>query len=233
MIHYKNKEEIELIRESALIVSRTLGILAEVIKPGISPKTLDKKAEEYIRDQGALPGFLDIISVDCGALKNNYYGDHAFTFAVGEISDDIKKLLRITKESLYLGIEQMVVGKRIGDIGYAVQHHAEKNRFGVVRQLVGHGLGKKMHEAPEVPNFGKRGSGHKIKEGLVLAIEPMINLGTKNVIQLADGWTIVTSDRKPSAHFEHNVAVVDGQPEILSTFQYIEEALVKQQASFI
>ena len=187
MIHYKNKEEIELIRESALIVSRTLGILAEVIKPGISPKTLDKKAEEYIRDQGALPGFLglydfpatlcisvneqvvhgipgdkplvdgDIISVDCGALKNNYYGDHAFTFAVGEISDDIKKLLRITKESLYLGIEQMVVGKRIGDIGYAVQHHAEKNRFGVVRQLVGHGLGKKMHEAPEVPNFGKRG----------------------------------------------------------------------------
>ena len=263
MIHYKNKEEIELIRESALIVSKTLGLIAENIKPGISPKILDKKAEEYIRDQGALPGFLglydfpstlcvsvneqvvhgipndkplidgDIISVDCGALKNNFYGDHAFTFAVGEISNEIKKLLKVTKESLYLGIEQMIIGNRIGDISYAVQNHAEKNRFGVVRQLVGHGLGKKMHEAPEVPNFGKRGSGRKLKEGLVLAIEPMVNLGTKNVIQLADGWTIVTADRKPSAHFEHNVAVVDGQPEILSTFHYIEEALVKQQASFI
>ena len=263
MIHYKNKEEIELIRESALIVSKTLGILAEIIKPGISPKTLDKKAEEYIRDQGALPGFLglynfpatlcisineqvvhgipsdkplidgDIISVDCGVLKNNYYGDHAFTFAVGEISYEIKKLLEITKESLYLGIEQMALGKRIGDIGYAIQQHAEKHKFGVVRQLVGHGIGKKMHESPEVPNFGKRGSGRKIKEGLVLAIEPMINLGTKNVIQLSDGWTIVTADRKPSAHFEHNIAVVDGLPEILSTFQYVEEALIKQQASFI
>ena len=263
MIHYKNSEEIELMRESALIVSRTLGTIATMIKPGVTHLELDKVAEQCIRDEGAIPGFLglydfpatlcisvneqvvhgipdkrplqngDIISVDCGSLKNGFYGDHAFTFAVGEISDEIKQLLKVSKESLYLGIEQMVAGNRIGDIGHAIQSHAELHKYGVVRKLVGHGLGKKMHESPEVPNFGRRGSGPKIKEGLVLAIEPMINLGTKNVIQLSDGWTIVTADRKPSAHFEHNIAVVNGQPEILSTFQYIEEALSKVHASFI
>jgi|TARA_B110000503_G_scaffold132756_2_gene209126 methionyl aminopeptidase len=263
MIHYKNSEEIELMRESALIVSRTLGTIATMIKPGVTPLELDKVAEQCIRDEGAIPGFLglydfpatlcisvneqvvhgipdkrplqngDIISVDCGSLKNGFYGDHAFTFAVGEISDEIKQLLKVSKESLYLGIEQMVAGNRIGDIGHAIQSHAELHKYGVVRKLVGHGLGKKMHESPEVPNFGRRGSGPKIKEGLVLAIEPMINLGTKNVTQLSDGWTIVTADRKPSAHFEHNIAVVNGQPEILSTFQYIEEALSKVHASFI
>ena len=263
MIHYKNSEEIELMRESALIVSRTLGTIATMIKPGVTPLELDKVAEQCIRDEGAIPGFLglydfpatlcisvneqvvhgipdkrplqngDIISVDCGSLKNGFYGDHAFTFAVGEISDEIKQLLKVSKESLYLGIEQMVAGNRIGDIGHAIQSHAELHKYGVVRKLVGHGLGKKMHESPEVHNFGRRGSGPKIKEGLVLAIEPMINLGTKNVTQLSDGWTIVTADRKPSAHFEHNIAVVNGQPEILSTFQYIEEALSKVHASFI
>ncbi len=160
-------------------------------------------------------------------LKNGYYGDHAYTFAVGEVSDDIKQLLKVTKESLYLGIAQTVAGNRMGDIGYAIQNYTESFGYGVVRELVGHGLGKKMHESPEVPNYGKRGHGSKIKEGLVIAIEPMINMGTRRVIQLSDGWTIVTADKMPSAHFEHNVAVVDGKPEILSTFKYVEEALEK------
>lgn len=257
MIHYKSKEEIELMRESALIVSRTLALMAEYIKPGITPLQLDKIAEEYIRDQDAKPGFLglydypntiitsvneqvvhglptsrplqdgDIVGLDCGALKNGFYGDHAYTFAVGEISDDIKQLLKVTKESLYLGIEQMVAGNRIGDISHAIQSYTEGFGYGVVRELVGHGLGKRMHESPEVPNFGKRGRGTKLKEGIVLAIEPMINMGTRRVVQLSDGWTIVTADRKPSAHFEHDVAIVDGKPEILSTYKYIEEALAK------
>lgn len=257
MIHYKTREEIELIRESALIVSKTLGIMAEHIKPGITPLELDKIAETYIRDQGAKPGFLglydypntiitsvneqvvhgiptkrplqegDIIGLDCGAFKNGYYGDHAYTFAVGEVSDDVRQLLQVTKKSLDLGIEQCVAGNRIGDIGYAIQNYTEGFGYGVVRELVGHGLGKKMHESPEVPNYGKRGKGAKIKEGLVIAIEPMINMGTRRVIQLSDGWTIITADRMPSAHFEHDVAVVDGQPEILSTFKYVEEALAK------
>ena len=257
MIHYKTREEIELMRESALIVSKTLGLMAENIKPGITPLELDKLAEEFIRDQGAEPGFLglydypytiitsvneqvvhglptkrplqdgDIVGLDCGALKNGFYGDHAYTFAVGEITDEVKQLLQVTKKSLYLGIEQMVSGNRIGDISHAIQSYTESFGYGVVRELVGHGLGRKMHESPEVPNFGKRGRGSKLKEGLVLAIEPMINLGTRRVIQLSDGWTIVTADRKPSAHFEHDVAIVDGKPEILSTYKYIEEALEK------
>lgn len=257
MIHYKTKEEIELMRESALIVSRTLGLMAEHIKPGITPLELDKIAEEYIRDQGAEPGFLglydypntiitsvneqvvhglptnrplqdgDIVGLDCGAKKNGFYGDHAYTFAVGEISDEVKQLLRVTKESLYLGIEQTVSGNRIGDIGYAIQTYTESFGYGVVRELVGHGVGREMHESPEVPNYGKRGRGPKLSEGLVIAIEPMINMGTRRVIQLSDGWTIVTADRKPSAHFEHNVAIVDGKPDILSTFSYVEEALQK------
>lgn len=257
MIHYKTKEEIELMRESALIVSKTLGLMAEHIKPGITPLDLDKIAEEFIRDQGAVPGFLglydypntiitsvneqvvhglptnrplqegDIVGLDCGALKNGFYGDHAYTFAVGEISEEVKQLLRVTKESLYKGIEQTVAGNRIGDIGYAIQSYTESFGYGVVRELVGHGLGKKMHESPEVPNYGKRGRGSKLKEGLVIAIEPMINLGTRRVIQLSDGWTIVTADKQPSAHFEHDVAIVDGKPEVLSTYKYIEEALEK------
>jgi methionyl aminopeptidase len=255
MATLKTKEQIELMRESALIVSRTLGEVAKLIKPGVTPLELDKVAEDYIRSQGAVPGFLgyggfpnslctsvndqvvhgiptdeplkegDIISVDCGSIKNGYYGDHAFTFAVGEISDEVKKLLQVTEESLYLGIEQICSGNRIGDVGYAVQQHAEKHGYGVVRELVGHGLGTVMHEDPELPNYGRRGHGKKMKEGLVLAIEPMINMGTEKVMQLDDGWTIVTQDNKPSAHFEHDVAIIGGKPEILSTFKYVYEAL--------
>lgn len=257
MIKLKTKKEIELMRESAQLVSKTLGMLAAEIRPGITTLYLDNLAETYIRDHQALPGFLglydfpnslcislneqvvhgipnkksllegDIISVDCGVLKNGYYGDHAYTFPVGEISEEVKQLLMITKESLYLGIEQMQAGKRIGDVSFAIQRYTEKHGYGVVRELVGHGLGQEMHESPEVPNYGKRGRGTVIKNGLVVAIEPMINLGTRKVKQLSDGWTIVTADGKPSAHFEHNVAVVDGKPDILSTFDYIEEVLEK------
>lgn len=258
MIHLKNKEEIALIKESAQLVSKTLGLMAEMVEPGITPLALDRKAEEYIRDHGGVPGFLglydfpnslcisvneqvvhgipnnkelkegDIISVDCGVLMNGFYGDHAYTFAVGELKPEVAELLKVTKESLYLGIAQCVAGNRIGDIGFAIQNHAEKHGYGVVRELVGHGLGKKMHEGPEVPNYGKRGKGSLLKEGLVIAIEPMINLGSRSIRQLADGWTIITADRKPSAHFEHDIAIVDGKPEILSTFDYVEEALAKK-----
>jgi len=263
MIHYKTTTEIELMRESALLVSKTLGMLAEHVIPGANPLDLDKKADEFIRDHGGVPGFLglydypksiitsvneqvvhgiptdrrleegDIVGIDIGVLKNEFYGDHAYTFAVGEISEPVKDLLRVTKESLYLGIEQIRSGNRIGDVSFAVQHHAENHGYGVVRELVGHGLGRKMHESPEVPNFGKRGRGSKIKDGLVIAIEPMINMGTRRVIQLDDGWTIVTADKQPSAHFEHDVAVVNGKPEILSTFKYVEEALEKMNAVVI
>lgn len=260
MIKLKSREEIEIMREAAQVVSRTLGVVAEHITPGVTPLQLDKIAEEYIRDQGAEPGFLglydfpntlctsvneqvvhgipndkpleegDIISVDCGAVLNGYYGDHAYTFAIGEIKPEVRKLLDITLESLYLGIEQCKVGNRIGDIGYAIQHFTEGHGYGVVRELVGHGLGKKMHEDPQVPNYGKRGRGKKLQEGIVLAIEPMINLGTHRIMQLNDGWTIVTADRKPSAHFEHDVAIVDGKPDILSTFDYVDKALAKNPA---
>ena len=255
MILYKNKEEIALIKQSAQLVSKTLGEVARHIKPGVTTLELDKIAHDFIRDHGAHPGFLglygfpnslcisvneavvhgipnkkpledgDIVSIDCGVKMNGYYGDHAYTFPVGEIQPEVEKLLRITKESLYLGIEQIRAGKRLGDVGYAIQNHVEKHGYGVVRELVGHGLGKKMHESPELPNYGKRGKGRKIKEGLVLAIEPMINLGTRHVRQLNDGWTIITHDRQPSAHYEHDVAVVGGKPEILSTFDYIKEVM--------
>lgn len=263
MIHLKSREEIELMRESAQVVSRTLGLMAEHIKPGVTPLELDKIAEEYIRDQGAVPGFLglydypntiitsvneqvvhglptnrplengDVVGLDCGALKNGFYGDHAYTFAVGEIDEATKQLLLRTEQSLYLGIEQVKAGNRIGDIGYAIQNYTESFGYGVVRELVGHGLGKKMHESPEVPNYGKRGHGPKIKEGMVIAIEPMINMGTRRVIQLDDGWTIVTADKKPSAHFEHDVAVVDGIPDILSTFKYVEEVLERKNGLLV
>jgi len=258
MIHLKTKEEIELIRKSALLVSKTLGLMAELLEPGITTLELDKKAEEFIRDNGGEPGFLglydfpntlcmspneqvvhgfpnkdplkegDIISIDCGVKMNGFYGDHAYTFAVGEVKPEIEQLLKVTKESLYLGIEECKAGNRIGDIGFAIQHHAEKHGYGVVRELVGHGLGRKMHESPEVPNYGKRGRGAKLKEGLVLAIEPMINLGGRSIKQLADGWSIVTADGRYSAHFEHDVAIVDGKPDILSTFDFVEEALKKK-----
>lgn len=260
MIHYKSKEEIEIMRESAQIVSKTLGLMASKIEAGVNLLDLDKLADEFIRDQQAVPGFLglydypksiitsvneqvvhgiptdrilkdgDIVGVDIGVLKNGFYGDHAYTFAVGEIDEKTKQLLKVTKQCLDLGIEQMVSGNRIGDVSFAVQQHAEKHGYGVVRELVGHGLGKKMHESPEVPNFGKRGRGSKISEGLVVAIEPMINMGTRRVIQLNDGWTIVTADKQPSAHFEHNVAVVDGKPEVLSTFSFVEEELKKKNS---
>jgi methionyl aminopeptidase len=232
-------------------------MLAGEIRPGVTTLYLDNLAETFIRDHQAVPGFLglydfpnslcisvneqvvhgipsnkplldgDIVSIDCGVLKNGYYGDHAYTFPVGEISSEVQELLDVTKKSLYLGIEQMVAGNRIGDISFAIQKYTERHGYGVVRELVGHGLGQEMHESPEVPNYGKRGRGPVIKNGLVLAIEPMINLGTRKVKQLSDGWTIITADGKPSAHFEHNVAIVDGKPDILSTFDYIEEALVK------
>lgn len=259
MIHYKTAEEIELMREAALVVSRTLGLLAAEIKPGVTPLHLDKLAEEYIRSQNAYPAFLgmygfpnslcisvneqvvhgiptsrplqdgDIISVDCGAKLNGYYGDHAYTFEVGEVKPEIKKLLQVTKECLDIGIAETRVGNRISDIGFAIQQHAEKHGYGVVRELVGHGIGKAMHEDPQVPNYGKRGRGKKIENGLTIAIEPMINMGTERVKQLDDQWTIVTQDGKPSAHFEHDVAVVNGKALVLSTFQYVEEALAKKK----
>ncbi|WP_430906268.1 type I methionyl aminopeptidase [Maribacter sp. 2-571] len=255
MIKIKTPEQIALMRESALVVSKTLGMLAAEIKPGVTALYLDKLAEEFIREQGAEPGFLgmydfpntlnmspnaqvvhgipnkeplkdgDIISVDCGSLKNGYYGDHAYTFEVGEVAEETKKLLRVAKESLYLGIRQFRVGNRVGDVAYAIQDHCESNGYGVVRELVGHGLGTKLHEGPEMPNYGKRGRGKKFAEGMVVAIEPMINMGTRRIKQLKDGWTILTADGKPSAHFEHDVAIVNGKPELLSTFQYIYDAL--------
>ena len=255
MIKYKTREEIELMRESAQLVSKTLGMLAPKIVPGAIPLELDKMAEEFIRDHGGEPGFLgmygfpnslcmspnaqvvhgipskdplkegDILSVDCGVYMNNFYGDHAYTFAVGEVDADTQRLLADTKESLYVGIREVVVGNRIGDIGAAIQEFTEARGYGIVRELVGHGLGRKMHEEPQVPNYGRRGRGKKIQEGLVIAIEPMTNLGTHRIKQLKDGWTILTADGKNSAHFEHDVAVVDGKPEILSTFQYIYDAL--------
>ena len=255
MIQIKTLEEIEIMRESALIVSKTLGILAKEVKPGVTTLQLDKLAEEFIRSEGAIPGFLglydfpntlcmspnaqivhgipnneplvegDIISIDCGALKNGFYGDHAYTFEVGEIAPETKKLLEVTKQSLYEGIRELKAGNRVGDVGFAIQNYAEKHGYGVVRELVGHGLGKEMHEDPEMPNYGKRGRGKKFVNGMVVAIEPMINLGTHKINQLNDGWTILTRDGKPSAHFEHDVAIVDGKPELLSTFEYIYDAL--------
>ncbi|MCG9970053.1 type I methionyl aminopeptidase [Christiangramia crocea] len=255
MIIPKSREEIELMRESALIVSKTLGMLAPKIKPGVTTLELDKLAEEFIRDHGAEPGFLglydfpnslcmspnaqvvhgipnktplkegDIISIDCGAIKNGFYGDHAYTFEVGEVTPEVKKLLEVTKDSLYIGMREFKAGNRVGDVGYAIQKYTEDHGYGVVRELVGHGLGRTMHEDPEMPNYGRRGRGKKFIEGMVVAIEPMINMGTKRIKQLPDGWTILTADNKPSAHFEHNVALVDGKPELLSTFKYIYESL--------
>jgi methionyl aminopeptidase len=255
MIYYKSIEEIERIRESSLLVARTLAEVAKIIGPGVTSLELDRRAEEFIRDNGGIPAFKgyngfpaslcispnsqvvhgipnaepikegDIISVDCGVLKNGFYGDSAYTFAIGEVDSRVQRLLKVTKESLYKGIEVATEGHRLQDISYEIQTYCEAHGFSVVRELVGHGIGKKLHEAPEVPNFGKRGSGPKLQLGLVIAIEPMINMGKRNVLHGKDGWTITTQDGLPSAHFEHTIAIGKGKAEILSSFKYIEEAL--------
>lgn len=256
MIYYKTDEEISLIRESCILVSKTLAEVGSYIQPGISTQRLDEIAETFIRDHGATPAFKgyrnfpaslcisvneevvhgipaadkllkegDVVSIDCGTVLNGFVGDSAYTFAVGEITEEVKRLLRVTQECLALGVEKARYGNRIGDISFAVQDHAEKSGYGVVRELVGHGVGKKLHEDPEVPNFGKRGNGPKLLPGLVIAIEPMINMGKKNVSEAADGWTIFTQDNKPSAHFEHTVAVLKDRTEILTTFKFIEEKI--------
>ena len=252
MVFYKTDEEIELIKQSCSLLSRTLGHIKTYIQPGVKTITIDNKAEEFICDHGAKPSFKgyhgfpntlcisvndkvvhgipsdyelkdgDIVSVDCGVYMNGFHGDSAYTFEVGEVSPEIKFLLKTTKESLYIGIAEAVLGNRIEDISYAIQHHAEKNGFSVVRELVGHGIGRNLHEEPQVPNFGKKGKGSLIRQGLVIAIEPMINMGKKEVKQWSDGWTISTRDGKPSAHFEHTVAIINGKAEILTTFDYIE-----------
>jgi len=253
MLVYKTEEEIDILRRNNLLVSKTLAEVAKLIKPGVTTLELDKRAEEFIRDNGAVPGFLgyggypntlctsindevvhgipstrvlkngDIVSVDCGTFMEGFYGDTAYTFPVGEVKDDVMNLIKTTKESLFKGIENAIDGLRIGDVGYAVQFHAEKAGFSVVREMVGHGLGRDMHESPEVPNYGKRGKGIKLAAGLVICIEPMINMGSKYIKQDNDGWTIRTIDGKPSAHFELAIVVRKEKAEILSTFKYIEE----------
>jgi methionyl aminopeptidase len=260
-IHYKSVEEIELIRESSLLVSKTLGEIAKVIGPGVKTIALNKLAETFIRDNGGIPAFLnyhgfpyslcislndqvvhgfpgdyvleegDLVSVDCGVELNKYIGDSAYTFAIGEVSETAKKLMRVTMECLDLGVEKAVAGMRIGDIGYAVQQHAEKNGFGVVKELVGHGVGRELHERPDVPNYGRRGSGIKLEEGMVIAIEPMINAGKARVKFWDDGWTVSTADRMPSAHYEHTVAINKGKPDILSTFSYVDNVLEEKNKS--
>jgi methionyl aminopeptidase len=255
MIHYKSKAEIELMRESSLLVSKTLAEVAKIIRPGISTLELDKIAEQFIRDHGATPSFKgyqdfpfaccisvndavvhgfptkdilkegDIVSVDIGVYKNNFHGDSAYTFALNETTPEVKQLLSITKSSLLKGIEKATHGNRVGDISFAVQFATEKeNGYGVVRELVGHGIGRHLHEEPQVPNYGKRGTGAKLKEGMVIAIEPMINLGTKNIFHDKDGWTIRTEDAQPSAHYEHTICIQRGKADVLSSFVDIEIA---------
>ena len=255
MIFYKNEEEIDLIRNSSLLVANTHAEIANLIKPGITTLQLDKIAEEYIRDHGGKPAFKgyqgfpntlctspneqvvhgipnnnslkngDILSVDCGVLMNGFYGDSAYTYSVGEIDKEVSKLLEVTKESLYLAIDVAIAGNTLGDIGYAIQNHTEKHGYGVVRELVGHGIGKNLHESPEVMNYGFNGEGLALKEGLVIAIEPMINLGSKRIMQHNDGWTITTFDKLPSAHFEHTIVVRENKAEILSNFNLIENKI--------
>ncbi|MCS7017650.1 MAG: type I methionyl aminopeptidase [Cytophagales bacterium] len=253
MIYYKNAADLEGIRKSGALLSKVHGEIAKLIKEGITTKELDKYAEEYIRDHGAVPSFYnyngfpaslcisvnetvvhgipssyrlkagDIVSIDCGVYMNGYHADCAYTYPVGEVAPEVMRLLQVTKQSLYEGIAQVAVGKRIGDIGYAIQSYVQSHGFSVVRELVGHGVGKNLHEDPQVPNYGKRGSGIKMQNGVVLAIEPMINMGKRDVVHEADGWTIRTRDRKPSAHFEHTVALYNDQVEILTSFEYIEQ----------
>jgi len=255
MIHYKSDEEIELMRKSGDVLGRTHAELAKNIKPGLKTNVLEEIANAFIRDNKGEPSFKgfkgfkyalcisvnevvvhgfpsdyelkegDVISIDCGVKLNGYHADSAYTYPVGQISVEKQNLLRVTKESLYIGIEQAKLGARMGDIGFAIQNYVEENKYSVVRELVGHGLGKSLHEKPEVPNYGKRGKGQVLQKGLVIAIEPMVNMGTRNIVQERDGWTIRTADRLPSAHFEHTVAVKNGIADILTTFKYIEEVL--------
>ena len=258
MIFLKSDEEIELLRISNQIVAKTLAEMAKIIAPGVTTEQLNKVADEFIRDNGAIPGFLgysgfpksictsvndqvvhgipsknvilkdgDIISVDCGAYINGFHGDSAYTFCVGDVKPEILNLLRITKESLYKGIEQAQEGRRLGDLGYAIQSYCEEHGYSVVREMIGHGVGRKLHEAPEVPNYGRKGNGIMLKSGMTIAIEPMINLGVRNLVLEKDGWTTRTVDRKPSAHFEHSVAIRRGKADILSSFEYIEQILGK------
>jgi methionyl aminopeptidase len=255
MIILKTTEEIGKLRNSNQLVSKTLAEVAKWIRPGVTTAQLDKVAEEFIRDNKAVPGFLgynkypktlctsvnaqvvhgipsgyvlkegDVISVDCGVILEGFYGDTAYSFEVGEVDEKVRNLLRVTKESLFLGVEQAVEGNRTGDIGNAVQTYCEKAGYSVVREMVGHGLGRHLHEEPEVPNYGSQGTGSKLKKGMVICIEPMINMGKRQIVQEADGWTIRTTDRMPSAHFELAVAVDEGKPDVLSTFSFIEEVL--------
>ena len=256
MILIKTADEIELLRQSNQLVSKTLAELVKYIKPGVSTERLDQIAEAFIRDHGAVPGFLgyqgypktlctsvnsevvhgipsekvvlqegDQLSVDCGVVMNGFYGDTAFSFEVGEVSAEVRRLLKTTRECLRKGVEQAVEGKRIGDVGYAVQNHAESNGYSVVREMVGHGLGRHLHETPEVPNYGRRGTGPKLKKGMVICIEPMINMGRRQIKQEPDGWTIRTADNKPSAHFEWAVAIDKGKADILSTYSFIDKEL--------
>ncbi len=253
MINYKSSDEIELIKESADILGRAHGEIAKLVKPGINTNKLDKLAEEFIKDHGGVPSFKnyngfpytlcvspneqvvhgfpsdreledgDVLSIDCGVFYKGFHSDSAYTYAVGNVKEEILELLKVTKESLYKGIEKAVVGNRTGDIGFAIQHFVEGYGYTVVRELVGHGVGESLHESPEVPNYGKRGRGAKLKEGMVIAIEPMINLGKKDIVQEDDGWTIRTKDRAPSAHYEHTVAITKEGVEVLTTHKYIEE----------
>ncbi|MEZ5070649.1 MAG: type I methionyl aminopeptidase [Bacteroidales bacterium] len=260
MIFIKTADEIELMRESNLLVSRTLAEVGKHIRPGVTTAELDRIAETFIRDHGAVPGFLgyhgypktlctsvnsevvhgipsekvilkegDMISVDCGVVLNEFHGDTAFSFEVGEVSEEVRTLLRVTRESLMLAVEQAVDGKRIGDVSHAVQAHAESHGYSVVREMVGHGLGRNLHEAPEVPNYGRRGSGPKLKKGMVICIEPMINMGRRQISQDPDGWTIRAADNKPSAHFELAVAIDKGKADVLSSFSYIDDVIKNQQ----
>ncbi len=252
----KTEEEIELLRLSDLLVSETLALVGQMLKPGIKTIELDRMAEEHIRDKGGIPSFKgysgfpaslcisvneavvhgipsdyeikegDVVSVDCGVYMNGFHGDAAYTFAVGDVDEEVMDLLRATNKALYLGIEQAVVGNRIGDIGFAIQNYTEKQMgYGVVREMVGHGVGRDLHEKPEVPNFGKRGRGVVLRENMTIAIEPMINLGTRRVNMLRDGWTIVARDGKPSAHYEHSIVVKKGKADILSDHKIIEESI--------
>ena len=253
MIHYKTSEEVEKIKQSADILGRAHGEIAKHVKKGVKTSFLDKIAEEFIRDHGAVPSFKgyngfpsslcisvnevvvhgfpseyelkdgDIISVDCGVFHQGFHSDSAYTYPIGEVFPSVLALLKATRDSLYLGIEAAIFGNRVGDIGYAIQKFVEAKGYTVVRELVGHGLGRKLHESPEVPNYGKKGSGPLLKQGMVIAIEPMINLGTRNIVQEKDGWTIRTADRKPSAHYEHTIAIFEDRTEVLTTHKYIEE----------
>ncbi|KAA6347234.1 Methionine aminopeptidase 1 [termite gut metagenome] len=264
MVFLKTEDEIELLRQSNLLVGKTLAEVAKLIRPGVTTKELDEVAEEFIRDNGAAPVFKgfpnhsgdpfpctlctsvneeiihgipsdkvvlkegDIVSVDCGTLLDGFCGDSAYTFCVGEVNKTVRELLKITKAALYIGIQNAVKGKRIGDIGYAIQQHCESHSFGVVREFVGHGIGKEMHEDPQVPNYGKRGHGIILRKGLCIAIEPMITLGNRQVLMKDDMWTVTTRDRKCASHFEHTIAIGDDSADILSSFKYIEEVLGDQ-----